>query len=61
MGLECIFACVPDIYCDTTGGPFTYVVVRMLTSAKILAYVHYPVISTVRFGLYADIFHAMLL
>jgi alpha-1,2-mannosyltransferase len=37
----------PDVFCDTTGCAFTFLVVRwMLPTAYILAYVHYPTIST---------------
>jgi len=38
----------PDVFCDTTGCAFTFCVARWMLPAKskILAYVHYPTIST---------------
>lgn len=37
----------PDIFCDTTGCAFTFVVVRwMCPTTTIMTYVHYPTIST---------------
>jgi len=38
----------PDVFCDTTGCAFTFLVARWMLSSKskILAYVHYPTIST---------------
>ena len=44
---ECLYALPPDLYVDSIGAPFTYVVVKALTFAKVLAYVHYPIISEV--------------
>jgi len=38
----------PDIYFDTTGHAFTFLVARILAGCKVGAYVHYPTISTVR-------------
>ena len=34
-----------DVIVDTTGLPFTYLVLRLLGRAKVVAYVHYPFIS----------------
>lgn len=39
---------VPDVYYDTIGAPFAFPVVSLLTGARVIAYVHYPVISSVR-------------
>ena len=38
----------PDVFCDTTGCAFTFVIARWMLprSSWILAYVHYPTIST---------------
>lgn len=36
----------PDIFVDTTGCAFTFLVGRLLANCKIAAYVHYPTIST---------------
>ncbi len=38
----------PDVYIDTTGCAFTFLVAKLLANCKVLAYVHYPTISTVR-------------
>jgi alpha-1,2-mannosyltransferase len=37
---------MPHIFVDTTGYAFTFVVARLLFGCKVLAYVHYPTIST---------------
>ena len=36
----------PDIFFDTTGCAFTYIVANILFCCKVIAYVHYPTIST---------------
>lgn len=36
----------PDVFCDTTGCAFTFLVARWMCKCKVLAYVHYPTIST---------------
>jgi hypothetical protein len=51
VGLECILRLTPDVFCDTMGAAFTYPVVHYLTNAKVVAYVHYPIISTVSLAL----------
>ncbi|KAJ1434008.1 hypothetical protein B484DRAFT_478245 [Ochromonadaceae sp. CCMP2298] len=43
---ECMSLGVPDVYCDTMGAAFAYPLVRLLCAAKVVAYVHYPIIST---------------
>ena len=47
VGLECVIKFTPDVFCDTMGAAFTYPVVHYLSGAVIVAYVHYPIISTV--------------
>lgn len=37
---------VPDVFIDTTGCAFTYVPAAVLCGCRVLAYVHYPTIST---------------
>ena len=37
----------PHVYIDTTGCAFTFFVAKILANCKVLAYVHYPTISTV--------------
>mmetsp|Transcript_13411 Transcript_13411/g.15390 ORF Transcript_13411/g.15390 Transcript_13411/m.15390 type:complete len:342 (+) Transcript_13411:548-1573(+) len=42
-------ACVertPDVFFDTTGCAFTFFVARVLAGCKVVAYVHYPTISS---------------
>eukprot|EP00002_Diphylleia_rotans_P005006 TRINITY_DN1396_c0_g1_i2.p1 TRINITY_DN1396_c0_g1~~TRINITY_DN1396_c0_g1_i2.p1 ORF type:complete len:489 (-),score=51.99 TRINITY_DN1396_c0_g1_i2:1896-3362(-) len=36
----------PDIFVDTMGFPFSYPLVKLLAGCKVMAYVHYPTIST---------------
>lgn len=45
--LECMYALPPDLYVDSMGAPFTYFIVKCFSFAKVLAYVHYPIISEV--------------
>lgn len=37
----------PHMYIDTTGCAFTFIVAKLLANCKVIAYVHYPTISTV--------------
>ena len=46
FALEIITKVYSDVYCDTTGLPFTYFVLKYLGHAKVTAYTHYPFIST---------------
>lgn len=47
VGLECALKLCPHFYIDTTGAAFTYPVFRLINwSCKVLAYVHYPIISS---------------
>lgn len=42
----CLATCVPDVFFDTTGFPFSYSLVAYLVpQCRIAAYVHYPFIS----------------
>ena len=47
VGLECLIRCTPDVYFDTMGAAFTYPASKLLAGCSVLAYVHYPMISTV--------------
>ena len=42
---EIITKIYSDIYCDTTGLPFTYFILKFLGHAKVTTYTHYPFIS----------------
>jgi len=46
LGFEALIRFIPDIYIDSMGYAFTYPLFRYLASTPILAYVHYPTIST---------------
>ena len=45
FAIEIITKVYSDVYCDTTGLPFTYFILRFLGHAKVTAYTHYPFIS----------------
>lgn len=40
----------PHVYIDITGCAFTFIVAKLLANCKVIAYVHYPTISTVSFS-----------
>lgn len=42
---EIITKVYSDVYCETTGLPFTYFILKFLGHAKVTAYTHYPFIS----------------
>ncbi|CAD8205553.1 unnamed protein product [Paramecium pentaurelia] len=45
--LKCINSFQPDIFLDSTGLPFTFFIVKiLLPNVRVIAYVHYPFIST---------------
>lgn len=47
VGVECVLKLSPDFYIDTTGAAFTYPIFRVVSwPCKVLAYVHYPIISS---------------
>lgn len=48
VGLECLLRHTPDVYFDTMGATFTYPAARLLAGCRVLAYVHYPIISQAR-------------
>ena len=45
FAIEIITKVYSDVYCDTTGLPFTYFILKYLGHAKVTAYTHYPFIS----------------
>ena len=45
FAIEIITKVHSDVYCDTTGLPFTYFILKYLGHAKVTAYTHYPFIS----------------
>lgn len=55
VGIECLCRLSPDIYIDTIGAAFTYPLLRWFSTTRVVAYVHYPIISSV--GLTLEITH----
>ena len=45
FAFEIITKVFSDVYCDTTGLPFTYFILKIFGHAKVTAYTHYPFIS----------------
>ena len=45
FGFEIITNIVSDVYCDTTGLPFCYFILKYFGHAKVTSYTHYPFIS----------------
>ena len=45
FAMEIITKVYSDVYCDTTGLPFTYFILKYLGHAKVTTYTHYPFIS----------------
>lgn len=54
LAFVCLGNFLPDVFFDTTGYAFTYPVAALLGRCRIAAYVHYPTISTVRFGVVGE-------
>ena len=46
LGFEALFRFIPDVYIDSMGYAFTYPIFHYLASVPVIAYVHYPTIST---------------
>ncbi|GIX77666.1 GDP-Man:Man(3)GlcNAc(2)-PP-Dol alpha-1,2-mannosyltransferase [Caerostris darwini] len=46
LGIEAILKYVPDIYIDTMGYAWTFPIFKYLGSCSVIAYVHFPTIST---------------
>ncbi|KAJ3223143.1 asparagine-linked glycosylation protein [Clydaea vesicula] len=46
VGLEALWIFIPDIYIDTIGHSFIYPVVNFFFDCVVVAYIHYPTIST---------------
>mmetsp|Transcript_14789 Transcript_14789/g.22276 ORF Transcript_14789/g.22276 Transcript_14789/m.22276 type:complete len:427 (-) Transcript_14789:37-1317(-) len=45
LGAICLSKCLPDTFIDTTGAPFMYPLAK-LCGCRVVAYVHYPIISS---------------
>ena len=43
---------VPDVFVDTTGCAFTFLVAKVLAGCRVGCYVHYPTISTVSYDVF---------
>lgn len=46
VGLESVIRRRPDVYIDTIGAALAYPLIRLLFARQVVAYVHYPAIST---------------
>lgn len=46
VGAECLFRRCPDVYCDTMGCAFTYPCAKFFFGCTVVAYIHYPIISS---------------
>ena len=46
VGLECLYRYQPDVFCDTMGAAFTYPLAKRIAGLDVIAYVHYPIISS---------------
>jgi len=51
VALECCLRRKPDIYIDTMGNALAYPLVRFFFAQRVMAYVHYPAISSDMLGL----------
>ena len=47
LAWECLWRCNPDIFVDTTGYAFTFIVAKLLAACRVVCYVHYPTITGV--------------
>lgn len=45
VNIECLIRLCPDVYIDTTGVPYAYPLAKAIAGCKVMAYIHYPVIS----------------
>ncbi|KAG0001309.1 asparagine-linked glycosylation protein [Entomortierella chlamydospora] len=50
LGWEALRCVVPDIFIDTMGYAFTYPAARTFAGSQVVAYVHYPIISSDMIG-----------
>jgi alpha-1,2-mannosyltransferase len=46
LGYRALCCATPSVFVDTTGCAFTYLPARVLFGCRVVAYVHYPTIST---------------
>lgn len=47
LAWRCLRLFTPDIFVDTTGCHFTFLVAKLLAGCRVGCYVHYPTITTV--------------
>lgn len=43
---ECLRSCNPDVFIDTTGYAFTFILAKLFAGCLVACYVHYPTITT---------------
>lgn len=46
VNAECLLRVCPDVYIDTMGVPFAYPLAKYVAGCQVMAYVHYPIISS---------------
>jgi len=46
LAYRSLIVATPDIFFDTTGCAFTFIIAKIVAGCKVAAYVHYPTIST---------------
>lgn len=46
LAFEALYKLPPDVWCDTMGYPFTYPFIHWFASIPVIAYTHYPIISS---------------
>lgn len=44
--VECLLRVCPDVYIDTMGVPYAYPLAKHVAGCQVMAYVHYPIISS---------------
>jgi alpha-1,2-mannosyltransferase len=54
LGAEALLKLIPDVYFDTMGYAFTYPLFKLLGGCRVVAYVHYPTISSDMLGAVAS-------
>jgi glycosyltransferase involved in cell wall biosynthesis len=46
LAWECLRSCNPDVFIDTTGYAFTFILAKLFAGCLVACYVHYPTITT---------------
>jgi alpha-1,2-mannosyltransferase len=46
VNVECLVRLCPDVYIDTMGVPYAYPLAKYVAGCRVIAYIHYPIISS---------------